>query len=75
MTQDSTGRSSASFKVILTGDGLPPEVLQRIEQAVQRTVLQELLGLNLGPGYRVDLALESDLAAGGATQGIWIRSV
>jgi hypothetical protein len=73
MTQESTPRPSPSLRATVSGDGLPPEVLQRVEQAVQRTVLQELLNLNLGPGYRVSLALEADRSGGGGTQGIWVQ--
>jgi hypothetical protein len=74
MMQESSPRSSGSLKVTVSGEGLPSEVLKRVEHAVQKTVLQELLELNLGPGYRVNLALEPDAAGGDGTQGIVIES-
>ncbi|WP_369780693.1 hypothetical protein [Streptomyces sp. R33] len=66
------------FRVEIDGIALPDELVQRIDAAVRRAVLQELAAANLG-GTSEDLLSEgltiSALAAvgGHGTQGIRVR--
>ena len=71
-TGDTEGRG---FRVTVSG-GLPDEIMTRIERAVQQAVLAELADLDLGPGYRIDLAGTKGAPGQGGTrpQGIAVEA-
>jgi hypothetical protein len=61
------------FKVVIEGVALSQEMVERINQAVQKVVLTEIANIDL----RGDLAMRipSALIGNGGTKGIWIRAL
>jgi hypothetical protein len=68
------GKTKHEFHVSI-GVKLPPETRKRIAKAIQRSVLEELAGLDLGGRLSVDFLGGTRHASGGdddGTQGIAI---
>lgn len=72
--KNETPKAKHEFQVSI-GVDLPPEAAKRIAKAIQRSVLDELAGLDLGGPLSVDfLGREQQRISGGngSTQGIAI---
>jgi hypothetical protein len=63
------------FRVTI-GVELPPEVAKRIAQAIQKSVLAEIAGIDLAPALAINFLSRGEGTAeigNGSTQGIDIR--
>jgi len=61
------------FKVVIEGIALSPEIVERLNQAVQKVVLKEIASIDLHGNLA--LRIPSAINGNGGTQGIEIRAL
>ena len=61
------------FKVVIEGISLSPEIVERLNEAVQKVVLKEIANIDLHGNLA--LRIPSAMIGNGGTQGIWVRAL